>query len=265
PRKTGRLEASTVVTGSGLRQEKKSAFTVLEPKLKIEAKGPAESYVDQPSAYQIVVTNLGTATLNNVRVRADIPPGARAVKISSEGQIFGKEAQWVVTRMSPGDSRTLSLTVRATQPGERTLDLSVRADRGLEQRAAVTTKFIGVAALDWKIVGNPPTAAVGETIRYTAEVKNQGSAPAENVSVRVGLPEAVKLLRAEPADPPPVTGADLVQFPPRTIAPGATVLYTLTVEAVKPAQAVFRFEMTADHLEKSSPVRNEPSTTIRGE
>lgn len=267
PKKAGELGSDTVLTAaSSVKREKSTKLTVLEPKLNIGITGPSQGQVDSPAEYRIQVANTGSAGLNNVRVTATLPAGSRTVKVSNGGQLFPGEVQWVVTRLEPGETKPLTLGVKSSQPGKRTMIASVRADRGLEQRGEIETEFLGVAALDFSAVGEPSTAKVGDNVRYVVEVTNVGTAPATNVVLIATLPASMEYVGAEPDQGVGVSKEqEKITFPPRVIAVGARATYILRAKAIRADQAKFRFELNADHLDKSQPpLSKEPATTVGG-
>jgi len=261
PKKSGKFDMKAVLKAGGVTEEQAGTLTVGEPKLGIRVTGPEAAYVGQPAAYQIVVSNLGSVALNNVRVNAVVPKGCEAIRISSDGQVFDAQAQWIMKAMKPGDSRTLGITLRTAATGAKKLAVGVRADRGLEQNTEVQTRFEGVAALSWKFDADPPVAKVGGEIRYTVNVTNTGSGPATNVVLKTSFPTSVTF---KSATPQPAIGTGIVSFPADTIAPGQTAAYVVVVTAVKAEQAKFEFQLSADHLDKANPVKSEPTTTISG-
>jgi len=262
PKKTGQFNVKTSLVAAGsVKEEKVGKWSILEPKLGLKITGPETAYVGQPATYQVAVNNLGTATLNNVRVSVPIPQASETVRMSNEGQVFRDQVQWIVAKLEPGDSRTLSVTFKTPRPGPRRISATVRADRGLEQRAEIETRIEGVAALNWKTEGTPATTKAGMDIVYTIRVTNTGSAPATNVVVKGEYPVSVEYRAAQPQAS---LGKGIVSYPAQTIPAGQTATYTLTVTAVKADQARFVFTLFADHLDKNNPIRSEPTTTISG-
>ena len=266
PKKVGTLSATTLLTGHNVSQRKATKFNILDPKLNVTVTGPKMGFVGQPADYRVRVSNTGTAPLNNVRVTAALPAGVRAAKVSKDAQIFPGEVQWVLTRLEPGETKPVSLAVKASQPGARPLVVAVKADRGLEAREEVSTSFNGVASLNWKTTPSQGAAKVGDQVEYVVEVYNTGSAPAEEVELIATLPKSMRYLSA--SSTPEVPGAahsdSVVSFPKRVIDVGAKAVYVLRAEALSADQAKFRFELKGKDIGQSKPLTNEQATTVGG-
>ncbi|VTR99346.1 COG1361 family protein [Tuwongella immobilis] len=260
PKKSGNLMGRAVASSNGVRDEANGPISVLEPKLGVQVEGPKTAFVGQPATYRVTVNNLGDLTLNNVRVLAELPVGCQPLRMSNDGQIFRDAVQWIVTKLEPGGSRTMSLTLRCPSPGVRRTRFTVRADRGLEQVGESETTFDGVAALNWNAQSEPTNVKVGDEFTYKITVHNSGSAPATNLAITADLPTSVEFRSAEPAYQP---AANVIRYTPITLPAGETATFRFTVRAARSAQAVFKLDMLADHLDQSQPVRSEPSTTIR--
>ncbi len=261
-KQVGTFAVETQLQATGIDQSKPAQLTVLEPKLGLEVTGPQTSFLQTPATYRMVVTNLGTVTLNNVRVSAQLPLESEPSGWSEGGQYFPRErqVQWIITQMRPSEQRGLNLKLTAQREGTKKLQVTVRGDRGLEQTGAMPTQFSGVAATSWQVDWSPQVAQVGQAITYNIQVTNSGSAPASNVRIQAELPDAVEYTAAEPA---PKVSRGLVEFPNQNIAPGKTVSFRLTVTATRSDQAAFRFKMAADHLDSREPLTRVSSVTIQ--
>lgn len=263
PRRPGnRLCRATLTGAGGVAAESNGPLSVLEAKLGLRVTGPKTAFAGQPASYTVVVNNLGDLPLNNVRVIAALPAGVQPIRMSNDGRIFPDALQWVLTRLDPGGSRTLTFTIRAAEPGSRLVRVSARGDRGAEQSAEAETVFEGAAALNWRATTSEPGGVkIGDTFTYTVRVDNSGSAPAAGLAITAELPDSVTFVSATEGGQ---ASGRVVRFPARQLAPGAAASYQFTVKATRPDQAVFRLEMAAEHLDPKDPVRSEPMTTIRG-
>jgi uncharacterized repeat protein (TIGR01451 family) len=262
-KKTGPMNSMTEVVAGNVRETAPFKATILEARLELKLDGPKDgaAFVNQPAAYQLAVRNTGTATLNNVRVTCTFPSDVRLARASNGAQFFKDAVQWIVPKLNAGESRTLTFHLTAPSGGIRKVSASVRADRGLEQTADLSTDFQGITALNWDTEGTS-VASVGKEIKYTITVRNTGSAEASNVQVRALLPPQVEF--RDQANPPFRYRERAIVFDPIRIPPRRSATYTLTVTAKQKGEALFRFELLADHM-RSGSAAHEKTTAINGD
>jgi uncharacterized repeat protein (TIGR01451 family) len=262
-KKTGSMNSMTEVVAGNIRETTPFKATILEARLELNLDGPKDgaAFVNQPAAYELAVRNTGTAILNNVRVTCTFPSDVRLARASNGAQFFKDAVQWIFPKLNAGESRTLTFHLTAPSGGIRKVSASVRADRGLEQTADLSTDFQGITALNWDTEGTS-VASVGKEIKYTITVRNTGSAEASNVQVRALLPPQVEF--RDQANPPFRYRERAIVFDPIRIPPRRSATYTLTVTAKQKGEALFRFELLADHL-RSGSVAHEKTTAINGD
>jgi uncharacterized repeat protein (TIGR01451 family) len=261
-KKSGPMNSITEVVAGDVRETAPFKATILEARLELKFDGPKDgAFVNQPAAYNLLVRNAGTATLNNVRVSCTFPSDVRLARASSNAQFFRDAVQWILPKLGPSESRTLTFHLIAASGGSRNVKASVRADRGVEQTAETATDFQGITALHWDTEGTA-VASVGQDIKYTITVRNTGSAEATNVQVRAMLPAQVSF--GDRANPPFRFREGVVVFDPIRIPARRSATYTVTVAAKQKGEALFRFELMADQM-RSGTAAHEKTTTINGE
>jgi uncharacterized repeat protein (TIGR01451 family) len=101
---------------------------------------------------------------------------------------------------------------------------------------------------------------VGAATTYRISVRNPGSTAASNVRITAHVPPEMELVRAGGAADHRKDGARVV-FEPVLIPAGGEARFEVEAKAVRPADARFRVELTADPL-TAGPVQQEESTTI---
>jgi uncharacterized repeat protein (TIGR01451 family) len=165
----------------------------------------------------------------------------------------------------------VEIVLKAKEAGEVCNKATALADAGLKAQAEVCTRFEGVSALTLELVDTKDPLPVKDQTTYTITVKNQGTAPVTNIHLTALIPRQMLLLKAEgPTGPPPkdklpkatAEGQSLPFAPLKTLAPGATVTYQVTVQALEAGDLRFRVELTADELKAGGPVREEESTRV---
>lgn len=168
------------------------------------------------SFVQARVTNLGTAPAADVRVVMDPPPGGHVQLsnfVTDEWQCDVTGAPWVCTRgalapeaiaalnipllFDPGTAGdTMCMTATAsTTTAERSLD---------NNQAATTFRYIVPAPADLVMLGmdaTPPQVVAGDQVTLLINVDNIGGSPADNVVVRIPLPDTVQPVSSEASEP----------------------------------------------------------------
>ncbi|MBA4064455.1 MAG: hypothetical protein C0501_12225 [Isosphaera sp.] len=258
------LALTNLTDGKGRVAEKAESRTkVLVAGLAVKLTGPPGNAPVAPgeaARYEIEVRNTGTLPSTNVRVTGTLPAGCRPTMRTEGGQLARDAVVWVIPRLEPGDARTFRFATKATTSGRREVTASAADARGQRDTAQLATVFQVAAALDWETVPNPVTLAVGRRGTFTVRVTNTGGEAARNVRVEVELPDAVALVQTTPTAP---AAGNTVTFPAETVAADGEVVYTVSYEAKRPAQAWFRLRLTADAL-GDRPVQTDKSVEITG-
>ncbi|HVT29569.1 MAG TPA: hypothetical protein VHE81_16250, partial [Lacipirellulaceae bacterium] len=159
---------------------------VQEPKLQLEIAGPKEVYFNKPQVFKLTISNPGTGPADNVRI-ALLPPGAK------DGA--NKEAPaHTLGDLPPGASQTVEIELTAREAGKMMIKASASADGGLACDASKEV-FCRKPELevDWR---GPAKKYAGTPATYFFRVRNPGTAPAEEVTVRTSLPEGAAFTSA---------------------------------------------------------------------
>lgn len=258
----GRLcNRAAALADGGLREAVENCVTVTEAKLSLTIAGPASLYVNTAAAYQITVTNSGTAHLQQVTLADPLPPGTTFVSASQGGRLAGNRVEWTLGPLAPGISRTVDLVLRAKMPGKVCTQATAAAERGQAVQAETCTDFIGVAALLLEVVDTDDPVEVGAETKYIISVRNQGTAPATKVRIDALAPVQMEVVRIQGASDHKKEG-NKIQFQPLTLEAGKEARYVITVKAKAPGDVRFKVDLWADQLTSGKPVHEEESTTI---
>jgi uncharacterized repeat protein (TIGR01451 family) len=260
-RKAGRLCNRAIATAAGgFRQEMENCVQVAEPKLGLEVSGPKQRYVNKPAPYHIVVSNTGTAVLNNAVVNNPLPANTSFLSASEGGQFGGNQVQWSLGALPPGESRTLEIVLQSQVPGRVCNQVVVTAEPGLSRQAEACTDYAGAPALSLQIQDSQDPVEVGGITSYTITVQNQGTSPVTGVRIAATVPAQMAVTD--------VTGAanarregQKVFYEPLNLQAGDSARYRVDARAERPGDVRLRVELTADQLQ-AGPVLQEESTTI---
>jgi hypothetical protein len=161
------------------------------------------------------VTNVGTAPVSDVRLTMDPPTGTWVQLenfITDEWQCDVTAAPWVCTRgvLAPGEFAYLNIPLMfpAGTTGD-TMTMTATASTTTPERSLannsgqVTFRYITPEPADLTITGMdayPPQVVAGEQVTIWIYVDNIGGSPADNVTVRLPLPDTVEPVSADGGD-----------------------------------------------------------------
>ena len=238
-----------------------------DAKLTLALVGPKEQAVKQSTTYQITATNPGTAVTGNVLVTAVLPAGAKFVSAGENGRFLAGQVAWLLGDLAPGASRTVRLVLQPEQAGEICVNATALADPQLKAEGQVCTLVRGASAMLLEMFDTKDPIPVGGETSYTIRVLNQGFVPVTNLVIKAIVPPELTLVQAKgPVDNKRAgqtkEGQILLYEPLPTLEPGGKREYQVFVKAVRPGDARFRIEMTADQLKAGGPVHEEESTRV---
>jgi uncharacterized repeat protein (TIGR01451 family) len=156
---------------------------VQEPKLAIDVAGPNEVFFGKPQVFKLTLSNPGTGPAENVTIEL-VPPGA-ATQAPTRHPLGDLE---------PGESKTVEIELTAREAGKLQIKAIATADGDLTSDMAKEI-FCRKPELevDWR---GPATQYAGTAATYFFRVRNPGTAPAEDVTVEVTLPEGAEFISA---------------------------------------------------------------------
>jgi uncharacterized repeat protein (TIGR01451 family) len=160
---------------------------VQEPKLQLEVAGPNEVYFDRPQVFKLTISNPGTGPAENVKIEL-LPPGGKdeAPKDAATSHPLGD--------LPAGGSQTVEVELTAREAGKLFVKAMATAEGGLNCN---TSKEVFCRKpeleVDWR---GPATKYAGTLATYFVRVRNPGTAPAEDVTVKACLPEGAEFTSA---------------------------------------------------------------------
>lgn len=109
-------------------------------------------------------------------VRVMVPPGVDYVSSTPAATTFGSRLDWSLGQLSPGESRSIEVTYRATQPGVIRHCASAQPAGGSSVESCVTT-LVTADSLFIQMVGPNPEIPlqVGQNVQYQVTITNRGN------------------------------------------------------------------------------------------
>jgi uncharacterized repeat protein (TIGR01451 family) len=165
----------------------RAVVEVQEPKLQLEISGPNEVYFDRPQVFKLTLTNPGTGPAENVKIEL-MPLGGKdkTAKEAPSSHPLGD--------LPPGGSQTVEVELTARESGKMAIKAAATAEGGLTCDASKEV-FCRKPELevDWR---GPTTKYAGTLATYFFRVRNPGTAPAEDVTLRASLPDGAEFTSA---------------------------------------------------------------------
>lgn len=222
---------------------------VIAPHLSLKITAPPQVALGQPVDFRFEIANRGTAPAEKVLLRDVLPEGFQHPR--------GKDLEYEIGTVPPGESQAVTLRTAAVKAGSFTNTAVITAAGGLKSEAAADVEVADQAVSVTR--QGPKRRYVGRPAMYSNVVRNGSDQPVRGVKVVEQVPQGMEFVSATHGG----------QFDPdkRTIAwqipalgPGQeqSLQVTLTAAAEGVQDSTVRVEATGGRLELTS------STTVQG-
>ena len=219
PTQKGEVKAKFVTTNpDGLEASQESAFRVLQAELAVTWEGPRMQPLGRGGKYVVRVTNPGDAPSGLATVRIKIPEGLEFTA-AADRKAFNEEhgtLRWRITNVRPGVVVPLWFEAESTSDGQQLLTVTAESERVAEVTAKHTTHVISRPNLVVTVLNDQELSEIGDPISFRVTVVNAGSRLAENLRVRVALPEGLEPVDSDAYN---VAGRE-IEFPTQKLASG---------------------------------------------
>lgn len=159
------------------------------PDVRIEVQAPKPVLVGAVVDMSIVLSNPGTGEATGIVLEGLLPDAL--------AHSAGREVEFDVGRLRPGESRRIDLRLASKLPGTHPLRLTVRADGGVE---AEETVRVAITAPTLELTADMPGRRyLQRPATCVLSMANGGTAPARNVELAAQLPQGMKFVRANNA------------------------------------------------------------------
>jgi uncharacterized repeat protein (TIGR01451 family) len=175
-------QAWVTFTGTAL-----TCVRVRQPQLALQAAAPERKLlVGDPAAFTLTVSNPGDGAAEQIRVHATLSEGLE--------HAHGKQIDFDVGNLAPGESRNVTLLCAARAGGPQKCEVTAEAEGGLSARDSAAVQ-VEAPRIELHVSG-PALRYLGRKATYTFKVTNPGNVPASNVTVTDAVPEGLRVLSA---------------------------------------------------------------------
>ncbi len=250
--RTGTFRNSAKATGEGgLMASAETSTIVRQPVLTIAKTGPDNRFVGRPLDYVITVANRGDAPAANLVVQDPLPVGTSLVKASDNGMLQGGRVTWTMERLDPGQSKTLSLMLRADSIGTVRNVATATAVCAAPVSATAQTVVAGVPAILLEVIDLDDPIEVGAKETYVIVVTNQGSAPGTNITVTGTFEDSMNYVSSSGPTIGTLVGRSVKFAPLPSLGPKEKATYRVVVEAAKTGDTRFNVSLSSDQLTRT--------------
>ena len=183
-------------SSEGLSDDDSTATEVMRGGLEVTKTGPAQVDINSDVTYTIEVTGTGTGASTGVQLVDTIPAGLSFVSSDPEGTLTGDQLSIQLGTQNPFETTSVSVVLRASQPGDWTNGAAVSSTEGASASAEATTTVVQPILAITK--AGPITALLNESFAYTITVTNDGNGVAANTIVTDTLPEGLAHMSSDP-------------------------------------------------------------------
>lgn len=177
------------VASVSFRTEASTRSRATKPALALEASESKAVRIGGEVKLSLKVSNPGTGIATGVVIEGMLPEGV--------SHSAGRELEFDVGQLRPGDSRTIDLVMGSTGPGVHTALFAARADGQLEVEQPVR---IEVTAPTLELSAEMPSRRyLQRPATCVLSMVNAGTAPARSVELAAQLPPGMKFVRANHA------------------------------------------------------------------
>lgn len=264
--KVGTVTHRAVASADGnLTTEAKTNIEIVGEQIILTRSSPPKTYVGRQITVSNKVGNEGRRPVNRVRVTETLPVGFEFVG-ATDGGIYDSSTRTITWNVGPlvvGGEYQVSATLSPKTVGQ--YDSVITATGPTGSVATVKPKVVieGYPSLALEPLGDQRLVALGEKLTTRMQIKNNGSATAENVGIAIELPPELKLVSVKAPAAYQVVGQRL-QFEPIGQLPAKTgATFELVLEAVAAGDVRLELQIAADHLKR--PVRHEEAVQIFNE
>ena len=248
-------------TASSLEME------VTAPAIQMEIQGPSKRFLDKEGTFRLIATNTGTAAAKNLEMQARIPNGWQFLSANHLGTYMqdNQTVVWKLEELDPAATAEAELVLVPKEIGSFAMSYSAVADSCQTVNGTKNLTVEGIAALMFQVVDSNDPVQVGEETKYTVEVVNQGSKPAEDVQVTIDIPSGLQIVSSEEtARSVSLQGGSQIVFQPiSSLAPKATKVYRFTLKGITSGDQ--RVVVKLSSREFQTPIIKEESTRVFAE
>jgi uncharacterized repeat protein (TIGR01451 family) len=261
--KPGRVVHQAAATADGnIKVEAKTPLEVIGEDLVLTRSAPARVFIGRPVPFTNKIGNDGQRPVARVKLVETVPAGLDFVEASDGGQYdpSTRTITWTVGPLAPGVEQRVSATLTPKTVGRYEAVVTATGPTGSVATVKPQLAVEGYPSLAVEPLGDQRLVAVGEQVTSKVQLKNQGTASAQNVRMVIDLPAELRLVSVKAPTRYAVTGQRLTFEAVDALTPRTAATFELVLEAVAAGDSRLEMQIAADHLRR--PIRHDEAVQV---
>jgi uncharacterized repeat protein (TIGR01451 family) len=246
-------------------KSKEVSTTVHQPKLEMTVDGPPNEYLNKTATYTVHLKNTGDAPARRTVLGFDAGTHGEIAAVSigggTEGEAraipYKKEGADLQT-LAPGESRTVTVTVRTTREGKLPMTAAVVATCVPPVTVKTSTDILTLPALRLELVDLDDPIRVGDNVTYQVTVKNQGTGGDNNIAITATLPDELEFISASGPTEGRADGHTVTFTPLQALGAGKQAVWQIQAKAKSAGDVRVQVQLKSDSLTKPA-TESEPT------
>ena len=144
----------------------------------VEFVAPESVSVGQALTYELLIRNLGTSAVMNLRVEDELPARCALVSTDPAAETMGDRLAWSIGTLEPGLEKRIKITVKPGEEGDLRSRAVVSYSTAVDARVKVTRPKITVAMTSIE------TARAGDKVTFQIQLTNAGTGTANRITLQ---------------------------------------------------------------------------------
>lgn len=217
-RVTARFEGTNP---DGLHAFDDSGFHVLQAELSISAAGPQIQPISREDTYEVLVTNSGDLPAASAMISVKVPSGLEVIEAAKYAYDSNtRTLRWRVEKLPVDTTAPVQFRARSTVAGDQTITATVQSAGTRDAVATHTTLVISRPIPVVTVINEDEFSLVGAPINFQVVIANAGSKSADDLRVRVAMPEGLEAVKSSKYR---VT-AGTIEFPAKQLKAGQKIV-----------------------------------------
>ncbi len=256
------VNRATITAEGGLEAEAAATIDIVGSQLALTRTGPRRRILGRPAVYSNQVTNDSDFPVTGITIVETIPAGFAFSAAPAGGQYnAGKRTiAWRIGQLGPKQSKTVQATLIPKTQGIHKSIVTAFDGAGSQTQITSQTAVVGLASLESDFTIVEGAVAVGEQVNVRLSLRNRGSSPDRDVSLKLIIPPELQFVSARGPVRYSATRNEIQFQPIAEISGGRSLDFEIVVKALKPGDARLKAQLQSDQLTR--PLNTEEAIVI---
>jgi len=249
--KTGKYSTTfTAVAEEGITASARMTLAITKPILSITGRVPKKRFVGKRTPYDITVKNNGDAAAVNLVINLTLPNGVSLKSATEGGQARGQSVTWNISRLAPGESKSVSAVTIVKQIMVARAVATAKAKAADSVETIMITDVKGIAGLLTTLIDVNDPVPLGQNVTYLITASNTGSLDATKIKVKCVLEDSMEFVKTTGATKGELDGKVLTFEPLPALNPQSNAKWRVVIKAIKEGDVRFTVYVESDQLDR---------------